>query len=60
MNKTQAIELIKANLNGIQFTQTQSPLGWWETSTGAEFGKQKLDEIISIILNIDIFRSGDE
>ena len=60
MNKTQAIELIKANLNGIQLTQTQSSLGWWETSTGAEFGKQKLDEIIFIVSNIEIFRSDDE
>jgi hypothetical protein len=27
-----------ALLNGIDQTETESPDGWWETSTGADFG----------------------
>ena len=38
---------ILALLDGITETETESDNGWWETSTGAEFGKvivQKIKE----------------
>ena len=31
-------EALIALLNGIDQTETESPDGWWETSTGADFG----------------------
>ena len=39
---------ILAILNGINQTETESDDGWWETSTGAEFGAKKLAEIKSL------------
>lgn len=39
---------IVALLEGIDKEQN-TETGWWETSTGAKFGKQKLDEIIAIL-----------
>lgn len=39
------IELFK----GIDEMDGDSPDGWWETSTGAEFGAKKLAELIKII-----------
>lgn len=39
------IELFK----GIDEMEGDSPDGWWETSTGAEFGAKKLAELIKII-----------
>jgi len=32
-------------LVGIDKDEIESPFGWWETSTGAEFGKKKLEEV---------------
>ena len=43
------IEEIKAILSGIDCTESSSENGWWETSTGAEFGAQKLNEVIEAI-----------
>jgi hypothetical protein len=43
------IDGIKKILAGIDETETESQLGWWETSSGAEFGKRKLDELIKLI-----------
>ena len=37
--------LIDAILAGIDKEETDATNGWWETSTGAEFGAQKLNEI---------------
>jgi len=31
-------EALIALLKGIDQTETESPDGWWETSTGADFG----------------------
>lgn len=36
-------------LKGIDQTETESDDGWWETSTGAEFGASKLAEVIAAI-----------
>ena len=33
-------------LDGIDKTQTEYENGWWETSAGAEFGKNKLEELL--------------
>jgi len=38
---------IREILKGIDQMQTESNDGWWETSTGAEFGKSKLNELIA-------------
>ena len=40
---------IKTLLRGIDQTETESDDGWWETSTGAEFGKNKLNSIVELI-----------
>lgn len=39
---------IKEILNGIDDCETDSDDGWWETGTGAAFGKQKLNEILRV------------
>jgi hypothetical protein len=43
------IEIIKDILKGIDQTEIESPDGWWETSIGAEFGAEKLKQIVEII-----------
>ena len=39
------IEVIKDILTGIDQTGIESSDGWWETSTGAKFGAEKLKQI---------------
>lgn len=39
-------------LNGIDKTESESGEGWWETSTGAEFGAKKLDQIEGLIREV--------
>jgi len=41
-------------LAGIDKTETESDNGWWETSTGAEFGRGKLEEIKALKLSPDV------
>jgi hypothetical protein len=36
-------------LKGIDETETSSSDGWWETSSGAEFGKGRLEAVIRAI-----------
>lgn len=36
-------------LSGIDATEIESPDGWWETTTGADFGKRKLDELLALL-----------
>lgn len=36
-------------LSGIDAMETESPDGWWETTTGADFGKRKLDELLALL-----------
>ncbi len=40
------IDEIKEILKGIDEQETDTEDGWWETSTGAEFGARKLKELI--------------
>ena len=42
-------------LRGIDQTQTDtdSDVGWWETSAGAEFGWRKMEELKELILTSD-------
>jgi len=49
MDKTKLIEKIKEILSGIDETEIDSDAGWWETSTGAEFGFNKLEDVIVAI-----------
>jgi hypothetical protein len=50
---TNKLEEIKQELSsilkGIDKTETESDEGWWETSSGAEFGKNKLKEVLNLI-----------
>ena len=38
-------EQLRKILDGIDCTETEYEHGWWETSTGANFGKCKLNEV---------------
>ena len=51
-NKDKLIKEVKEILKGIDETQTDSEEGWWETSTGAEFGYSKLEDIIVAIEDV--------
>lgn len=42
-------EDIKTMLSGIDETEIGAEDGWWETSTGANFGEEKLKEVIAYI-----------
>lgn len=39
------LQQIEEILSGIDNTEVESEHGWWETSTGAEFGKERLEKI---------------
>lgn len=45
----QLIKQIEKILEGIDKTETEDKNGWWETSTGAKFGAQKLEELKKLI-----------
>lgn len=49
MERTKEIEQI---LEGID--SCDSDEAWWETSTGAEYGKIKLEEVISVVKEIEV------
>ena len=49
MTKDEAIKLIKIELDGICETQGDYDDGWWETSIGAEFGKERLKNVLKIV-----------
>ena len=38
---------IKEILKGIDKTEMDERCGWWETSTGAKFGAERLEEIVA-------------
>jgi hypothetical protein len=40
---------VRQILAGIDQTETDSDIGWWETSTGAEFGAEKLRKIEELL-----------
>jgi hypothetical protein len=37
------------DLSGMDQTESETDDGWWETSTGAEFGRKKKEEIENVI-----------
>lgn len=43
------VERVEKILEGIDQEETTYKLGWWETSTGAEFGKKKLSDLIQLL-----------
>ena len=43
-------EEVSLILSGIDKDDLESEDGWWETSTGAEFGSNKLKEVIDYIV----------
>jgi hypothetical protein len=42
---------IRELLKGIDKDECEDDDGWWETSSGAKFGKDKLDRLIELINN---------
>jgi hypothetical protein len=49
MTKDEAIKLIKIELDGICETQGDYDDGWWETYVGAEFGAERLKNVLKIV-----------
>jgi len=52
MKRSEADTLIAAvrkELTGIDDTEVSSDSGWWETSTGAEFGAERLAAVVALI-----------
>lgn len=47
MDKQQILDKIRAILSGIDRTETEG--GWWETSTGAAFGADVLQQIETLL-----------
>jgi hypothetical protein len=39
------LDAVLQELDGIDKTESEDENGWWETSTGADFGVEKLQEI---------------
>lgn len=50
MTKT---EIIKEILFGIDLTQSENDFGWWETSTGSSFGKERLEQVLLIVSDLE-------
>lgn len=50
--KQEIEKTIRETLKGIDMEETESDDGWWETGTGAEFGKNKLNELTDNINKI--------
>jgi hypothetical protein len=48
------IKKIREILKGIDKDISQNPRGWWETSTGAEFGAKKLKQIEDLVKKITL------
>ncbi len=40
---------IRLLLHGIDMDECENDEGWWETSTGAEFGEKKLEQLLALI-----------
>lgn len=49
MTRDQAEARVRELLDGIDAEEVVHAGGWWETSTGAEFGAQKLAEVIALV-----------
>ena len=52
MNADEVVEKVKEILEGIDSDDVVCSCGWWETSTGAEFGARKLKEIIDYLSGV--------
>jgi hypothetical protein len=42
-------DTVREILRGIDQTETESENGWWETSTGAQYGQNKLNELFEYL-----------
>ena len=49
VSRKKLIASVKEILKGIDELEGESDDGWWETSTGAEFGYNKLEDVIIAI-----------
>jgi hypothetical protein len=52
MDRDEAIARLREILNGIDKDECESESGWWETSTGAEFGAERLMLVEDLIITI--------
>ena len=50
-------KLVNKILKGIDETETEATEGWWETSTGAEFGAKKKLELLKALRHLTSRRS---
>jgi isocitrate/isopropylmalate dehydrogenase len=55
MTKDKFKKLLLDILNGIDKTEIDDEDGWWETSSGVEFGQNILYRVIKLIDSIDTF-----
>lgn len=52
MDNESITKQIRGILHGIDQTEVSDKQGWWATSSGAEFGKSKLDAVINFFSKI--------
>lgn len=49
MDRKQALARLREITRGIDLYEGESDDGWWETTTGADFGERKLQELEQLI-----------
>lgn len=59
MNTQEALKMIKIYLDGIDKTESEYDDGWWETSNGAEFGKECLTKVLKVVEALESKEIGD-
>lgn len=52
MSVEAALARLDQIVSGIDAEERDSPEGWWETSTGAEFGSAKRAELRQLVIEI--------
>lgn len=52
MNRTQALGTLRRITDGIDRTESDERPGWWETSTGAGFGAEVLDQLVDLVADL--------
>lgn len=52
MERSEALSRLYDITHGIELTEGESDLGWWETSTGATFGEGILGKLEKLIVEL--------
>jgi len=47
--KQEIEDKVKEILHGIELDNSDDDDGWWETSVGVKFGKEKLEELLTYL-----------